>query len=190
MRRSAIPRTLRSGSFLPRASNARWSGTVRGGAAGFTAANIAAIKAGILDDINASHPVAQVIGSGGFFDNGVLYIPNRGPGIQLLPGDAVDGQVAMHAVLTAGALDLRAPEGRGRELLHVEEVGRAKVRVPLGVIGFIYESRPNVTADAAGLCIKSGNEVDLVKPCQHVPRKGNIAWIESFQTDKYTDHHE
>src|SRR5262245_26121607 len=33
----------------------------------------------------------------------------------------------------------------------------AKVRVPLGVIGFIYESRPNVTADAAALCIKSGN---------------------------------
>jgi len=32
-----------------------------------------------------------------------------------------------------------------------------KVRVPLGVIGIIYESRPNVTADAAGLCLKSGN---------------------------------
>lgn len=35
------------------------------------------------------------------------------------------------------------------------EVG--KMRVPLGVIGIIYESRPNVTADAAGLCLKSGN---------------------------------
>ncbi|MEQ1590087.1 MAG: glutamate-5-semialdehyde dehydrogenase [Gallionella sp.] len=32
-----------------------------------------------------------------------------------------------------------------------------KMRVPLGVIGIIYESRPNVTADAAGLCLKSGN---------------------------------
>ncbi len=32
-----------------------------------------------------------------------------------------------------------------------------KVRVPLGVIGIIYESRPNVTADAAALCLKSGN---------------------------------
>ena len=32
-----------------------------------------------------------------------------------------------------------------------------KMRVPLGVIGIIYESRPNVTADAAGLCVKSGN---------------------------------
>jgi glutamate-5-semialdehyde dehydrogenase len=37
----------------------------------------------------------------------------------------------------------------------------ARVRVPLGVIGFIYESRPNVTADAAGLCLKSGNAVVL-----------------------------
>jgi glutamate-5-semialdehyde dehydrogenase len=36
-----------------------------------------------------------------------------------------------------------------------------KVSVPLGVIGIIYESRPNVTADAAGLCIKSGNAAIL-----------------------------
>lgn len=36
-----------------------------------------------------------------------------------------------------------------------------KMRVPLGVIGIIYESRPNVTADAAGLCLKSGNAVIL-----------------------------
>jgi len=38
-------------------------------------------------------------------------------------------------------------------------VGR--MRIPLGVIGIIYESRPNVTADAAGLCLKSGNAVIL-----------------------------
>lgn len=37
----------------------------------------------------------------------------------------------------------------------------SKVRVPLGVIGIIYESRPNVTADAFGLCFKSGNAVIL-----------------------------
>ena len=36
-----------------------------------------------------------------------------------------------------------------------------KMRVPLGVIGIIYEARPNVTADAAGLCLKSGNAVIL-----------------------------
>jgi glutamate-5-semialdehyde dehydrogenase len=39
------------------------------------------------------------------------------------------------------------------------QVGR--MRIPLGVIGIIYESRPNVTADAAGLCLKSGNAVVL-----------------------------
>src|SRR5437879_1755614 len=37
----------------------------------------------------------------------------------------------------------------------------SRVRVPLGVVAFIYESRPNVTADAAGLCVKSGNAVIL-----------------------------
>ena len=36
-----------------------------------------------------------------------------------------------------------------------------RVRVPLGVIGIIYEARPNVTADAAGLCLKAGNAVLL-----------------------------
>lgn len=39
------------------------------------------------------------------------------------------------------------------------EIG--KVRVPIGVIGVIYEARPNVTADAAGLCLKSGNAAVL-----------------------------
>src|SRR6187549_2395673 len=37
----------------------------------------------------------------------------------------------------------------------------SRVRVPLGVIGIIYESRPNVTADAAALCLKSGNAAIL-----------------------------
>jgi glutamate-5-semialdehyde dehydrogenase len=36
-----------------------------------------------------------------------------------------------------------------------------QMRVPLGVVGIIYESRPNVTSDAAGICIKSGNAVIL-----------------------------
>ncbi len=40
--------------------------------------------------------------------------------------------------------------------LHIQ-----RVRVPLGVIGVIYESRPNVTADAGGLCLKAGNAVIL-----------------------------
>src|SRR3990170_5823319 len=36
-----------------------------------------------------------------------------------------------------------------------------QLRVPLGVVGIVYEARPNVTADAAGLCLKSGNAVLL-----------------------------
>ena len=40
-------------------------------------------------------------------------------------------------------------------------LSNTKIRVPLGVIGIIYEARPNVTADAAGLCLKSGNAVIL-----------------------------
>lgn len=50
----------------------------------------------------------------------------------------------------------------------VEKMGRrpnglwvGRMRIPLGVIGIIYESRPNVTADAAALCVKSGNAVVL-----------------------------
>jgi glutamate-5-semialdehyde dehydrogenase len=35
------------------------------------------------------------------------------------------------------------------------------MRVPLGVVGIVYESRPSVTADAAGLCLKAGNTVIL-----------------------------
>ena len=40
--------------------------------------------------------------------------------------------------------------------LHMEQV-----RVPIGIVGFIYEARPNVTIEAAGLCLKSGNAVIL-----------------------------
>jgi glutamate-5-semialdehyde dehydrogenase len=36
-----------------------------------------------------------------------------------------------------------------------------QLRVPMGVVGIVYEARPNVTADAAGLCLKSGNAVLL-----------------------------
>jgi glutamate-5-semialdehyde dehydrogenase len=70
--------------------------------------------------------------------------------------------------ITAAAAGLRdvaaLPDPVGRVLdssvrpngLHVHKVG-----VPLGVIFFLYESRPNVTVDAAGLCIKSGNAIIL-----------------------------
>jgi glutamate-5-semialdehyde dehydrogenase len=48
----------------------------------------------------------------------------------------------------------------------------AQVRIPIGVVGIIYESRPNVTADAAGLCLKSGNASSegRVGGVRHQPR--------------------
>ncbi|HEX2502025.1 MAG TPA: glutamate-5-semialdehyde dehydrogenase [Methylomirabilota bacterium] len=52
-----------------------------------------------------------------------------------------------------------------------------KVRVPLGVVGFIYESRPNVTADAAALCVKSGNACVLRGGREALESNGVIAAI-------------
>jgi len=89
-----------------------------------------------------------------------------------------------------------------------------RVRVPIGVIAVIYESRPNVTADAAGLCLKSGNAVILrggsesfhsscaivnalhdgirqtslpVTSVQMVPTADRAAIDELLQLDKYID---
>ena len=53
----------------------------------------------------------------------------------------------------------------------------ARVRVPLGVIGFVYESRPNVTADAAGLCVKAGNAVLLRGGSEAIESNGLIAAV-------------
>lgn len=55
----------------------------------------------------------------------------------------------------------------------------SKVRVPLGVIGIIYESRPNVTADAFGLCFKSGNAVILKGGSDAI--RSNIAIAKSLR---------
>ena len=66
----------------------------------------------------------------------------------------------------AAAVELVAtlPDPVGRELARWQRpngLDIARVAVPLGVIGIIYESRPNVTADAGALCIKSGNAAIL-----------------------------
>ena len=53
------------------------------------------------------------------------------------------------------------PLGKGEVWKRPNGLEIKRVRVPLGVIAIIYESRPNVTADAAALCIKSGNAVVL-----------------------------
>jgi glutamate-5-semialdehyde dehydrogenase len=58
--------------------------------------------------------------------------------------------------------ELPDPVGRvQREWSHANGVRFSKVAVPIGVIGIIYESRPNVTSDAASLCLKAGNAVIL-----------------------------
>jgi glutamate-5-semialdehyde dehydrogenase len=60
----------------------------------------------------------------------------------------------------------------------------AQVRVPLGVIGFIYESRPNVTADAIGLCVKSGNAVLLRGGSEAIESNGMIVSVLSRALEK------
>lgn len=91
---------------------------------------------------------------------------------------AASAEGASSAFLDRLSLTVPRLEGMARGIRQVEElpdpVGEitgmwrrpnglqvGRMRVPLGVVGIIYESRPNVTADAAGLCLKSGNAVIL-----------------------------
>ena len=71
-------------------------------------------------------------------------------------------RVEAMAVGLEGVAEL--PDPLGRELARWERpngLAISRVAVPIGVIGIIYESRPNVTSDAAGLCLKSGNAAIL-----------------------------
>ncbi|WP_440995965.1 glutamate-5-semialdehyde dehydrogenase [Arhodomonas sp. SL1] len=73
-----------------------------------------------------------------------------------------DGRITAMAEGLRHIATLADPVGAMREVNAMPSgirVGR--MRVPLGVVGIIYESRPNVTADAAGLCLKSGNAAIL-----------------------------
>jgi len=57
---------------------------------------------------------------------------------------------------------LKSPVGETvKEWVQKDGLKIKEIRVPLGVVGIIYEARPNVTADVAGLCIKSGNSAVL-----------------------------
>lgn len=60
----------------------------------------------------------------------------------------------------------------------------SRIRVPLGVIGFIYESRPNVTADAAGLCLKAGNAVLLRGGSEALESNAAIAQVLAKAVEK------
>ncbi|MEE8189353.1 MAG: glutamate-5-semialdehyde dehydrogenase [Kiloniellales bacterium] len=75
------------------------------------------------------------------------------------------------------------PDPVGRTLAEWERPNGlriARVSVPLGVIGIIYESRPNVTADAGGLCLKSGNAAILRGGSESFHSSGAI--LEALQT--------
>lgn len=102
---------------------------------------------------------------------------------ELLAANALDVEAGKEQGMTQALLDrLTLTEERIRDMAKaVEEVAKAadpvgkvlsggvlpnglkiqKVTVPLGVIGIIYEARPNVTSDAAALCLKAGNTVIL-----------------------------
>ena len=85
----------------------------------------------------------------------------EGAGLEAAMVDRLVLNAARVAAMAAGVRQVAAlPDPVGR----IERMDRrpnglqvGRMRVPLGVIGMIYESRPNVTADAAGLCLKSGN---------------------------------
>ena len=102
---------------------------------------------------------------------------------EIIAANAIDMQAAEQKNLSAAMLDrlrldgarveamarglediARLPDPVGRVLAEWDRPNGlriARVAVPLGVIGIIYESRPNVTADAGALCLKSGNAVIL-----------------------------
>jgi glutamate-5-semialdehyde dehydrogenase len=85
-----------------------------------------------------------------------------------LPAAMIDRLAIKDATLSAMAQGLREvaqlpdPVGSlGPAWIRPNGLQVARMRIPLGVIGIIYESRPNVTVDAAGLCLKAGNAVIL-----------------------------
>jgi glutamate-5-semialdehyde dehydrogenase len=87
---------------------------------------------------------------------------------QSLTSSMLDRLTLTEARIAAMAQGLREiadlPDPIGAELARWQRpngLDIARIRVPIGVIGVIYESRPNVTADAAALCLKSGNAAIL-----------------------------
>ena len=74
-----------------------------------------------------------------------------------LTDERIDGMIA-------GISDVIAypdPVGRGERFVRPNGLTVSKIKVPLGVVAMIYESRPNVTVDSAALCVKTGNAVVL-----------------------------
>ncbi len=89
----------------------------------------------------------------------------RAKGLESAMLDRLSLSAKSIAAMAEGLLQVAAlPDPIGEVIgLHYRPSGIrvGRMRVPLGVIGIIYESRPNVTADAAGLCLKAGNAAIL-----------------------------
>ena len=103
----------------------------------------------------------------------------RANGLDAALLDRLELNPARIAAMAEGLRQIAAlpdPVGAVRDLAYRPtgiQVG--KMRVPLGVVGIIYESRPNVTADAAGLCLKSGNATILRGGSEALHSNGAIA---------------
>ncbi|MGY9005919.1 MAG: glutamate-5-semialdehyde dehydrogenase [Alphaproteobacteria bacterium] len=105
-------------------------------------------QAAIIIDANERDvAVARKAGTTGAFIDRLLLDPDR---IEAM-ANGLESIIDLDDPIGKIIFETTRPNG-----LHI-----TRVRVPLGVIGVIYESRPNVTADAAGLCLKSGNAVIL-----------------------------
>ena len=127
--------------------------SVRNGALGGIAANIQLQRQSLLDanamDLSAAHKAG--------LDTALI---DR---LELTEA-RVDGMLESLAIVQA----LPDPIGGIESLMSMESgIQVGKMRVPLGLIGIIYESRPNVTVDAASLCLKSGapknHTIDVVQ---------------------------
>lgn len=126
---------------------AQASGTAKAGALRAAATALRADSTAILEANAKDVAAAEARGQTGAFVDRLILTPGR--------------VEAMAAGLEQVA-DLPDPVGATiAEWDRPNGLRIARVRVPLGVIGIIYESRPNVTADAAGLCLKAGNAAIL-----------------------------
>ena len=75
----------------------------------------------------------------------------------MLNGDRIKG--IADSLISVASLD--DPIGKGEVWSRPSGITLRRIRVPLGVVGIIYEARPNVTVDSAALCLKTGNAVVL-----------------------------
>lgn len=72
-----------------------------------------------------------------------------------------EGRIKGIADSLENVISLEDPIGKGDEWSRPSGITLRRIRVPLGVVGIIYEARPNVTVDSAALCLKTGNAVVL-----------------------------